>query len=268
MPELPEVETVLRTLETQIGGEEIVSVIVRYPKIVEADPDEFAKRLCGRHFLGFQRRGKYLLFQMEDVTLVSHLRMEGKYYILSREDPVDRHTHVIFQLGSGRELRYHDTRKFGRMELWPKEFDLNGFHGLGPEPFADAFSAGYLYHIAHERRVPVKTLLLDQSVVAGIGNIYADEICFAVGLRPGMSARRLTKPQCERIVNETRRILNLAIQAGGTTIRSYTSSLGVTGLFQLDCMVHARKTCSKCGENTKIKTIGGRTSYYCPCCQK
>ena len=268
MPELPEVETVLRTLEAKIRGKGIETVEIRYPKIIEGSPAVFTKALEGRHFLEFRRRGKYLLFTMEDVLLSSHLRMEGKYYILGDGVPYDRHTHVIFHLDDGTGLRYHDTRKFGRMEILAKDTDLRTFHGLGPEPFSEEFSAAYIYACAHERRIPVKSLLLDQSFVAGIGNIYADEICFACGIRPGRSCARLSHAQCEAIAVHTRRILAAAIEAGGTTIRSYTSSLGVTGLFQLDCMVHTKSACSKCGQKIKIKRIGGRSSYYCPQCQK
>jgi formamidopyrimidine-DNA glycosylase len=262
------VETVLRTLEAKIRGKGIETVEIRYPKIIEGSPAVFTKALEGRHFLEFRRRGKYLLFTMEDVLLSSHLRMEGKYYILGDGVPYDRHTHVIFHLDDGTGLRYHDTRKFGRMEILPKDTDPRTFHGLGPEPFSDEFSPAYIYACAHERRVPVKTLLLDQSFAAGIGNIYADEICFACGLRPRMNCRRLTKAMCEAIVRETQRILSDAVKAGGTTIRSYTSSLGVTGLFQLECMVHARKTCRICGSDIKIVRVGGRSSYYCPHCQR
>ena len=268
MPELPEVETVLRTLEKQIQGAEIEDVRVYLPKMIDRSETAFRRALTGRRFLTFERRGKYLLFGMEDVILVSHLRMEGKYWIKQKGDPLDRHTHVVFSLSDGRELRYHDTRKFGTMELCDPDIDRSAFHGLGPEPFEEAFNAAYLYRIMKERNTPVKTILLDQSVVAGIGNIYADEICFACGIRPRMNCRRLSKPLCEAIVRETRRILEAAIQAGGTTIRSYTSSLGVTGLFQLSCMVHAQKECQECGTAIKIVRVGGRSSYYCPHCQK
>ena len=268
MPELPEVETVLRTLEKQIQGAEIEDVRVYLPKMIDRSETAFRRALTGRRFLTFERRGKYLLFGMEDVILVSHLRMEGKYWIKQKGDPLDRHTHVVFSLSDGRELRYHDTRKFGTMELCDPDIDRSAFHGLGPEPFEEAFNAAYLYRIMKERNTPVKTILLDQSVVAGIGNIYADEICFACRIRPRMNCRRLSKPLCEAIVRETRRILEAAIQAGGTTIRSYTSSLGVTGLFQLSCMVHAQKECQECGTAIKIVRVGGRSSYYCPHCQK
>ncbi len=268
MPELPEVETVVRTLERQIKDEEILDVIIRYPKMIEGDPEEFRQALISQHFRRFERRGKYLIFRMDDCTLTAHLRMEGKFYIQQDEDPVTRHMHVIFQLKNGRQLRYHDTRKFGRMHIYAADMDFSDFHELGPEPFDEAFSASYIRSYRKGRDIPLKSLLLEQSFTAGIGNIYADEILFACGLRPGRSCRRITRTDEENIVRETRRILREAIAAGGTTIRSYTSSLGVTGLFQLSCKVHEQKTCAVCGSGIRMKRIGGRSSYYCPECQK
>lgn len=267
MPELPEVETVVRTLEHQIQGREIEDVAVRTPMILECDPDQFRKTLIGQHFRTFERRGKYLLLYMDSVLFLSHLRMEGKYYLQAPEEPLDRHMHVIFQLDDGRQLRYRDTRKFGRMNLLPMDTDLLTFHGLGPEPFWDSFNADYIREYCKGRKEPVKSLLLDQHFVAGIGNIYADEICFACGIRPGRSCARMTKKDRENLVTETRRILTRAIAAGGTTIRSYTSSLGVTGRFQLECMVHEQKVCKVCGNEIRMKWIGVRSSYYCPHCQ-
>lgn len=268
MPELPEVETVVRTLEHQISGACITDVDVRYAPIVCNEPEAFRNILIGNHFNVFERRGKYLIFRMDTCTLVCHLRMEGKFYIQKPEDPVNRHMHVIFQLSDGRSLRYMDTRKFGRMEILPLDYDFAHYHDLGVEPFDESFDASYLREMRKGRSVPLKTFLLDQSVIAGIGNIYADEILFACGLRPGRSVRRITKNDEEHLVNETRRILSQAIEAGGTTIRSYTSSLGVTGRFQLSCMVHTMKTCKRCGSEIRVKYIGGRSSYYCPVCQK
>lgn len=268
MPELPEVETVLRTLEHQIKGREILSVRVLYKPIVADDPKQFASRLQNQHFCEFRRRGKYLLFYMDDVLLVSHLRMEGKYYLQHDSEPIDKHIHVIFQLDHNLQLRYRDTRKFGRMELMPKDTDMNTFHNLGPEPFDDAFSPQYIKKYCRNRKEPVKTLLLDQHFTAGIGNIYADEILFSAGIKPSRRCCTLTVKNCTDIVNETRRILKAAITAGGTTIRTYTSSLGVSGLFQLQCCVHEQKICPECGSQIKMKWIGGRSSYYCARCQK
>lgn len=268
MPELPEVETVLRTLEHMIAGRQILSVTVRWPRTIEGDPDAFAQALAGEHFNVFERRGKYLIFRMDHVTLVSHLRMEGKYYVQQPEEPLDRHMHVLFDLDDGRQLRYRDTRKFGRMFIADLDYDFSHFHDLGPEPFDEAFSPDYIHAYRKGKTQPLKSLLLDQSFVAGIGNIYADEILSACALRPGRSCRRITRHDEENIVRETRRILCEAIAAGGTTIRTYTSSLGVSGLFQNDCCVHEQKTCRRCGSEIHMKRIGGRSSYYCPVCQK
>lgn len=268
MPELPEVETVVRTLETLIKDRMITDVTIRYPKTVEMDPRQFKDRLLHQHFRRFERRGKYLIFRMDDVTLISHLRMEGKFYIQQPEEPLDRHMHVLFDLDDGSQLRYRDTRKFGRMTLADIDLDLNDFHDLGPEPFDESFSEEYVYRICHSRKMPLKTLLLDQQFVAGIGNIYADEVLAACNLRPGRSCRRITHDDAAHIVQHTRRILNAAIKAGGTTIRSYTSQLGVTGMFQTECTVHEQKTCGRCGSEIHMKRIGGRSSYYCPNCQK
>ena len=268
MPELPEVETVVRTLETKIKDLEITSIDIRYSKIIVGDVNEFKNKLIHEHFKKFSRRGKYLLFYMDDVVFVSHLRMEGKYYYVDKEMPIDKHTHVIFTLSNGKELRYHDTRKFGRMEIYPIDYNFSKFHDLGPEPFSDEFNFEYVYSMCHTKDIPIKAYLLDQSFIAGIGNIYADEILHACGIRPTRSAKRITKKDAENIVSETKKILRKAIDAGGTTIRSYTSSLGVTGKFQLFCNVHAQKNCHVCNNPITVKRIRGRSSYYCKNCQK
>lgn len=268
MPELPEVETVVRTLERQLQDDCIVSVKVRYPKMIEMDLDEFVKKLKGEHFRKFERRGKYLIFRMDHCTLVAHLRMEGKFFIQSKDEAINAHMHVLFDLADGRQLRYQDTRKFGRMCLYAKDYNFSHFHNLGPEPFAEKCNEEYIYSVCKARHVPLKTMLLDQSFIAGIGNIYADEILFACALRPGRRCDRITHRDAKKIHDETVRILSAAIEAGGTTIRSYTSSLGVTGRFQLSCMVHTMKTCRVCGSDIRVKYIGGRSSYYCPFCQK
>ena len=268
MPELPEVQTVLNTLERQIKGRRIMDIQILYPPIVICCEKEFRKRLIGSSFCGFKRRGKYLLLEMEDVTLVSHLRMEGKYFILEHGSPVDKHDHVIFYLDDGRELRYNDVRKFGRMELIEKQEDYRCFKGLGPEPFSDEFNAKYCYDHLKEKKQPIKQVLLDQSLVAGIGNIYAEEVLSLTHVDPRTPACRLSTKQLQELVEKTRYILNRAIEAGGTTIRSYTSSLGVTGMFQLDLNVHGLKICPVCSSEIRKIRVGGRGTYYCPRCQK
>ncbi len=268
MPELPEVETVLRTLETKIKDRKIIDINILYKAIVEEDEDAFKEKLIGQSFRNFKRRGKYLLFEMDDITLVSHLRMEGKYYILPINEPIDKHTHVIFTLDDGNQLRYRDVRKFGRMELIEKEANYDNFKTLGPEPFDDGFNVKYVKEYLTNKNKPIKEILLDQSFVAGIGNIYADEILYAIKVNPTRSANKLNDKEIKNLITNTRNILNDAIKAGGTTIRSYTSSLGVTGLFQLSLKCHRQKQCSKCNSDIIKIRVGGRGTYYCPKCQK
>ncbi|MBR5341284.1 MAG: DNA-formamidopyrimidine glycosylase [Erysipelotrichaceae bacterium] len=268
MPELPEVQTVLDTLEKKIKDREIIDIKILYKPIVETSERTFKRKLIGQHFRSFKRRGKYLLFEMDDITLVSHLRMEGKYFILDDSYPLSKHDHVIFYLDDGSQLRYNDVRKFGRMELIEKEDDYRCFKELGPEPFAKEFSLAYCKQYLGKKKLPIKQVLLDQSFVAGIGNIYADEILFAIRVNPLRRADKLSDEEIENLIKETRRILKKAIKAGGTTIRSYTSSLGVTGRFQLSLKVHTMEECPECKEKIRKITVGGRGTYYCPKCQK
>lgn len=268
MPELPEVQTVLDTLESRIKDRQITDIKILYKPIVECSPRTFRNRLIGQHFRSFRRRGKYLLFEMDDLTLVSHLRMEGKYFILDESYPISKHDHVIFYLDDGKQLRYNDVRKFGRMELIEKKEDYEQFKDLGPEPFSKRFSADYCKEYLSKKKLPIKQVLLEQSFVAGIGNIYADEILFAIQVHPETRADRLDEQDIRALIKETRKILKKAIKAGGTTIRSYTSSLGVTGRFQLSLKVHTMEKCPICKEDIKKITVGGRGTYYCEKCQK
>lgn len=268
MPELPEVETVLRTLEDKIKDREITSIKILYKPIVVDNEKTFKKKLIGQHFRQFKRRGKYLIFELDDISLVSHLRMEGKYYILTPNDKIDKHTHVIFNLDDGRQLRYHDVRKFGRMELIAKDETYDEFKNLGPEPFSKDFNLKYIKDYTKNLKKPIKEVLLDQSFVAGIGNIYADEILWAIKVNPLRQANKLKDEEIKDLIRYTRAILKKAIKAGGTTIRSYTSSLGVTGLFQLSLNAHTVSKCKRCQSEIKKIRVGGRGTYYCPKCQK
>ena len=270
MPELPEVETVVRTLEHMIKDTLITGVEVRYPKAVEnVDPAEFTKRLEGQHFRVFSRRGKYLIFGMDDVVMVAHMRMEGKFYVTKDPALINRHVHIVFTLQDGRMVLYHDTRKFGRFDLYEKDEPLTVLEHLGPEPFDEAVTREYLDSVCSPNRC-LKELLLDQGIIAGIGNIYANEVCFAIKRRPSVRWKYLTRKNKEELIIAARRILNEAIAAGGTTIRSYTSQLGVTGLFQLQVHVHGREKepCHICGNPIKKVQLKGRGTYYCPVCQK
>ena len=268
MPELPEVQTVLDTLETKIKNRKIVDIKILYKPIVECWDRTFKNKLIGQHFRKFKRRGKYLLFEMDDITLVSHLRMEGKYFIVDDKFPKSKHDHVIFYLDNGKQMRYNDVRKFGRMELIEKKNDYSEFKNLGPEPFSKDFNLKYCKEYLSNKKKPIKEILLDQSFVAGIGNIYADEILFSMKVNPKALANELTDQNIKDLISSTRKILNRAIKAGGTTIRSYTSSLGVTGRFQLKLNVHTMEKCKVCNSEIKKIVVGGRGTYFCPTCQK
>ncbi|MDO4940147.1 MAG: DNA-formamidopyrimidine glycosylase [Erysipelotrichaceae bacterium] len=268
MPELPEVQTVLDTLEKKIKNRKIVDIDILYEPIVDLDSNVFKHKLIGQHFRKFKRRGKYLLFEMDDITFVSHLRMEGKYFILDDKTPITKHDHVIFYLDDNTQLRYNDVRKFGRMELIYKEKDYKVFKDLGPEPFSDDFNLDYCHNYLKNNTAPIKQILLNQSFVAGIGNIYADEILYYMKANPNTIGHNITEGDIKKLIKGCRLILSKAIEKGGTTIRSYTSSLGVTGRFQLDLKVHTKDICPKCKGEIKKIVVGGRGTYYCPNCQK
>ncbi len=272
MPEGPEVQTVVSTLEKQISHCVFQSVEVLYPKILEnGNEEEWNEKLKGESLLEFNRIGKYLILSTEKYDWVIHLRMEGRFYIYDELPENKRHIHVIFYMEDGRKICYHDTRKFGRMWLYEKVEDkstLPALKNVGLDVLDDKVTGDYFYHCIHTRKVSLKVCLLDQSIMAGIGNIYADEICFAAKLDPRSRCYRLSKKDCEQIVYHAKRILQGAIRYGGTTIRSYTSSLGVTGLFQLHLKVHTMQTCPECQNKIIKKMVSTRGTYICTNCQK
>lgn len=270
MPELPEVETVLRTLETMVKNEKVKNVQIFWDNIILSDKKFFVENIVAQKFNDFKRRGKYLIFELDDFYLISHLRMEGKYFFYENEHKKDKHTHVIFKFVSGKQLHYNDVRKFGKMELVPKTYDLIKFKNLGPEPFWNEFCEKYISEYLKKHKGNLKSILLDQSFVAGVGNIYADEICFDMGIDPRSDIKKLSKSDIKKIVCSTRKILLNAIKKGGTTIRSYTSSLGVSGKFQLYLMVHQRKNeeCRICGNLIEKTVVSTRGTYFCKRCQK
>jgi len=277
MPEIAEVETVRQVLRKRILKKQVKSVNILYDRIIESDLETFKKTVPGLEFKEIMRRGKWLLFDLGDYYLCSHLRMEGKYFVKDHTEPIDKHEHVIFELNDGKDLRYADVRKFGRMDLVKKDL-LNTVEGVqkqGREPVdnemcTDKLTKEYLYEKVHDKKLPLKELLLDQTIISGLGNIYADEVAFGAKLNPLIEGNRLSLNDCQRIVESANKIIEKAILEGGTTIRSYTSSLGVTGNYQNFLMVHKREgePCKDCGSEIKRIKVGGRSTYYCPKCQK
>ena len=273
MPELPEVETVRKTLKRKVLNKTIKSVSVFWDSII-AYPNisEFKTEIETQTINDIKRLGKWLIFCLDDYYLLSHLRMEGKYFLRDGSDEKKKHEHVIFHFTDNTDLRYQDTRKFGKMHLIKKE-DFDNYvviKELGYEPWDEKLDYNYLKDKYKKKNLPIKTVILDQSIITGIGNIYADEILFLSGINPKIKAKDLKKKDLENIIINTRITLEKAISEGGTTIRSYTSDEGITGRFQNNLYVHRREKekCLTCGEEIiKIK-VGGRGTYYCPKCQK
>ena len=273
MPELPEVETVRKTLLKKILNKKITKVEVFYPNIiVEPTLEKFKKELINQTIIDIKRKGKWLIFELNDYYLLSHLRMEGKYNLKKITDWYDKHEHVSFIFEDETCLRYKDTRKFGRMYLYKKDEAYNNkpLNELGLEPWDKELNTNYLKEKYKNKKLPIKTILLDQGIITGIGNIYADEILFLSNVNPLKKCCELSDKELEQIIKNTQEILNKAIIDGGTTIRTYESSEGVHGNFQDNLLVHNRENekCSICGSNIiKIK-VNGRGTYYCPKCQK
>lgn len=272
MPEIAEVETVRNTLKKQILHKKIKDVKIIYGKMIESDLKEFKTNLINNEFVDIKRRGKWLIFELHDYYLLSHLRMEGKFFLKNSQDPIERHEHIIITFDDDTDLRYHDTRKFGRMNLIKKE-DLPYCEAIkkqGEEPFSPNLTKEYLKNKLTNKNIPIKTLLLDQTIISGLGNIYANEVLFAARINPLKLGKDITLGECEKIINATNEIIKEAIAMGGTTIKSYTSSLGVTGRFQQKLKVHKKEgePCSLCGLPIKKIKIGGRSTYFCENCQK
>ena len=272
MPELPEVETVRQTLKMNITGKTIRDVDVFYEKMIHGSTvSRFIERLKNQTIRDILRYGKYLVFVFDDIALISHLRMEGKYFLKDLDFPRDKHEHIIFYFTDDSTLRYQDTRKFGTMEL--SEIDqiknVRGIHKLGVEPIAEHINIDLIYQKISHRKQAIKTVLLDQTVIAGLGNIYVDETLFLSGIHPEKQASTLRKKDVEKLVGSSKIVLEKAIKLGGSSIRSYTSSLGVTGRFQNELFVHTRKDepCKICHTVIKKIKVGGRGTYFCPTCQ-
>lgn len=274
MPELPEVETIKNTLKRFVQHKTIQSVQVHWSKIIKMPDDakEFSLLLAGQTIHDIRRKGKFLLFDLDDYTLVSHLRMEGKYSVNEKKQPIKKHTHVIFSFTNEQELRYNDVRKFGTMHLLPKGTEMieKPLNQLGPDPFEEAFTFDYFYNKLKATNRVIKSVLLDQTVVAGLGNIYVDETLFKAGVHPLKKANKLTKSEVKAIQKQAVVTLEEAVAQGGTTIRSYVNGQGEMGMFQQELFVYGQenKPCKLCGRTIVKMKVGGRGTHVCLSCQK
>jgi len=276
LPELPEVETIKRTLARKVIGRKIVEVNVFLPKIVKSlEVDEFVEKIKGSIIEDINRRGKYLLIMLDrDYTLIVNLRMTGQLvFVPEGEDlPLAKHTHVIFELEGGCQIRFRDSRKFGTMHLVPTiglEYAPE-IKNLGPEPLEPGFTEQKLRKLLIGRRKKIKQLLTDQSFIAGIGNIYADEILFRAGIHPERVSNALTTEEIHSLYLSIVAVLNEAVYQRGTSIRDYIDGEGHSGNYQKMLQVYGRKgeLCYHCDCEIASVKLGGRTAHFCPGCQK
>jgi formamidopyrimidine-DNA glycosylase len=273
VPELPEVETVKRTLHQLVVGKTIKDVSVRLNRIIQRpdDPTLFSAMLRGQTIEAVERRGKFLRFVMDDIVMVSHLRMEGRYGLYRGEEPVEKHTHVIFQFTDGTELRYKDVRQFGTMHLFNRgeEFLHPPLHKLGLEPLDVSFTFDAFKDTIAKKPTKIKPLLLNQEFIVGIGNIYVDEALFAAGIHPERTAQSLTLKQLRRLYEAIVQTLRSAVEAGGSSIKSYVNGQGEMGMFQRKLLVYGRKAmpCVRCGRALDKIVVGGRGTHFCVKCQ-
>ncbi|WP_028562206.1 DNA-formamidopyrimidine glycosylase [Paenibacillus pinihumi] len=273
MPELPEVETVRRTLIELVAGKTIERVSVNLPRIIQrpSDGDAFAMMLAGRKIAGVGRRGKFLLIQLNGLVLVSHLRMEGRYGVYRQDEPVEKHTHVIFHFDDGTELRYKDVRQFGTMHLFEpgEEFSLPPLNKLGIEPLSEEFTLQALRAKLERRTTKIKPLLLNQEYIVGLGNIYVDEALFLAGIHPERTANTLKPKEWERLHMAIGQTLGSAVEAGGSSIKSYVNGQGEMGMFQHQLAVYGRQNenCRQCGHAIEKSVVGGRGTHVCMKCQ-
>jgi formamidopyrimidine-DNA glycosylase len=271
MPELPEVETVRQTLRRKIINKTIVGVDILYDKIIKTDLNQFKDLIIGQTITEIDRLGKYLIIRLGNLAIISHLRMEGKYFLRPIGTEREKHDHVIFRFSDQTELRYHDVRKFGTMHL--KSFDEiyigEPLEKLGLEPFHEHFNLAYLKNKLNAKRA-IKNVLLDQTIVVGLGNIYVNEVLYVSRIHPETLACVLNEEDLLRIREASIAVLEKAIALGGTTIRSYYSDDDVTGRFQNELLVHGKKgeDCPTCGGVIDKIKVGGRGTYYCPNCQR
>ncbi len=274
MPELPEVETVVRTLRGLVMGKTIERVSVHLARIVRQpdDVEAFKSLLVGQTIQDIQRRAKFIQFFLNEDVLVSHLRMEGRYGVYQADDPVEKHTHVVFHFTDGAELRYRDVRQFGTMDLFPKgkETTVGPLAKLGVEPLDKSFTPEVLGKLLKGRSTKIKPLLLNQECIVGLGNIYVDESLFKAGIHPEKPAGKLTDKEVNRLHESIVSTLQEAVEQGGSSIKSYVNGQGEMGMFQQSLLVYGRKdeACTKCGTEIIRFVVGGRGTHICPDCQK
>ena len=275
MPELPEVEVICRGLRPHLLGQQITAISqsgkqLRYP----VPFDLMQREMLNRVIIDIQRRAKYIQFFLDNgAMLILHLGMTGNLGIFPQSMPPARHDHLFWSLANGEELRYHDVRRFGFLVMLSKREvssrDTIVFQNCGPEPLSQEFHGDYLHARAKGKQIPVKSFLMDNRNVVGIGNIYANESLFHAGIRPAKKVSRITKRQWHRLADSVRAVLTEAIHCGGSTISDFRNASQQRVYFQINFKVYGRtgEKCLNCQATIQSRKIGGRASFYCPHCQ-
>lgn len=270
MPELPEVETVVRDLRPLLEGRRLVRVRAGNKPLRRAWTPKWQSKLTGAKVAALRRRGKWIIIDLDVGNLLVHLGMTGQLTTGAKDRPVASHTHVFVDLDDGTQLRFRDVRRFGSMTLFETANELDAFlaERVGPEPF-DVTSAAFRSALAATSR-PLKAALLDQMVIAGVGNIYADEALFESALPPTLPACDALPNEVERLRNAIARVLMCAVEGRGSTIRNYVGGSGLRGSYQDEFRAYGRtgKPCYRCGTTIVRIRLAGRSTHYCPSCQK
>ena len=270
MPELPEVETTVRGIAPHLVGRRVIELIVRQPRLRWPIPAALRHALPGQKIENVERRAKYILAHTATGYALLHLGMSGSLRILRADAAPGPHDHVDWRLSSGRILRFTDPRRFGCM-LWQKPGATHPLlTGLGPEPLAEDFDGDHLWRASRGRSAPVKSFLMDQHVVVGVGNIYAAEALFAAGIHPQRAAGAVSRARYARLAQQVKRILAHAITRGGTTLRDFLAPDGAPGYFEQELFVYGRagEPCKVCGTAIRAVVLGQRNTFYCPRCQR
>lgn len=271
MPELPEVETTLRGIEKHIIGKTVSKVVIRTDKLRWPIPKTLKRYLKDQTIDSVERRAKYIFINTNKGSVIVHLGMTGSLRVIDTKTPLQKHEHIDIQFTNGKVLRYKDARKFGAF-LWtkdkPHEHEL--ITRLGPEPLSDEFNVDYLFATCRKRKAAIKTHIMNQNIVVGIGNIYASEALFKAGIHPTKAAHRVSKEKLKLLVNMSKQTLRSAIKQGGTTLQDYINADGAPGYFAIKLKVYGREgePCPVCAKPIKSKAIGQRNSFYCTTCQK
>jgi len=273
MPELPEVETICRSLAPLLTGRIVEKIQVRDRRLRQPiNATALQKQVKGHTIVGLSRRGKYLIWHMDhNARLLIHLGMSGRLGYYSDQTPVEPHTHVRFFLNGGHEIRYRDPRRFGCVLVIPPL--AKGplvLDDLGPEPFSAEFTAEYLWEQLHHSKRAVKTALMDSRMVVGVGNIYANEVLFFCAIAPQRPAAELTLSEWRRVRDAVVEVLQRAIERGGTTLKDFRNGMGEPGFFQMELAVYDQEAqpCRRCGGLIQRTVLQGRSTYFCTHCQK